>query len=450
MTEAFAWSLRFDWSYAKHPPVAAWTTALWFLVFPHADWAFHLLAVTNIAFTIWVFWLIAERYLPSDRRIVAVAMPTFVFLVTFHAFIYNANSAQMPWWALATLFFLRSFETRETKIAAAAGMVGALAILAKYYALFLIAGFVLAALSHPDRWKYFKSRAPWVSASAGLACLAPHLYWLATHDRTPIAYADATHNLPPSQALLAGVVCLADCFLFALFALIVFVAYVPLTKADALDIVFPKDAGRRLLLVTFVAPFLLSCVGLAAAGKGSTDVWNIPAWSLFGVVLLSPPRLNVGQAARVRVASVMLLFPVVALALAPLIARISDQYASHRDDGFAKQLATTIETEWHKTTKSPLPYVEGYMENGIAFYAIDHPMPQGLTQPRDVDRRGIAVVCLANDPACAEQIDAAIAGHPEGHRATVQVGFRFLGAERTSPGFILGIVPPRVTAISAE
>jgi 4-amino-4-deoxy-L-arabinose transferase-like glycosyltransferase len=445
MTEAFAWSLRPAWSYAKHPPVEAWTTHLWFLVFPRADWAFHLLAVTNIALTVWVFWLIAERYLPSDRRIVAVAIQTLVFLVTFHAFIYNANSAQMPWWALATLFFLGSFETLEIATAAAAGAAGALAILAKYYALFLIASFGLAALSHPGRWKYFKSRAPWVSASVGLACLAPHLYWLVTHDRTPIDYAAASHHVPRSQAALAGVVYLMGCFLFALLALIVFIVSVQPTKADAIEIVRPSDAGRRLRLVVFAAPFLLSVVVLVALGQKPTDVWNIPAWSLFGVVLLSPPQLIVSQAARVRAVSAMLLFPIVALAVAPLAAYITDQYGNHREEGFVKQLAPAVEREWHKTTMSPLAYVEGNTENGIAFYASDHPKPRGATQPTDLDRRGIAMVCLAEDVACVQQIDAALADRPDGHRTMVRVGFRFLGAERMSPSFVLGIIPPRTT-----
>jgi 4-amino-4-deoxy-L-arabinose transferase-like glycosyltransferase len=445
MSEAFAWSLHPDWSYAKHPPVEAWTTGLWFLVFPRADWAFHLLAVTNIALTIWVFWLIAERYLPSDRRVVAVALQTLVFLVTFHAFRYNANSAQMPWWALATMFFLGSFETREIAIAAAAGVAGALAILTKYYALFLIAGFALAALSHPDRWKYFKSRAPWVSASVGLACLAPHFYWLFTHDPTPIDYAVAANHLPRSQAALAGIVCLVSCFLFALFALIVFIVTVQPAKADALEIVRPSDAGRRLRLVAFAAPFLLSLVVLVALGKGPTDVWNIPAWSLFGVVLLGPPQLIVSQGARVRVVSVMLLFPIVALAVSPIAAYINDQYGNDRDAGFVEQLAPAVEKEWHKTNMSPLAYVEGSAENGIAFYASDHPLPRGATQPTDMDRRGVAMVCLAEDLACVQKLDDAIADRPDGHRTMVRVGFRFLGAERMSPNFVLGIIPPRTT-----
>jgi 4-amino-4-deoxy-L-arabinose transferase-like glycosyltransferase len=445
MTEAFAWSLRFDWSYPKHPPVEAWTTGLWFLVFPHTDWAFHLLAVTNIAFTIWVFWLIAERYLPGDRRIVAVAIQTLVFLVTFHAFRYNANSAQMPWWALATLFFLRSFETREIATAAAAGVAGALAILTKYYALFLVAGFVLAALSHPERWKYFKSRAPWVSASVGFACLAPHLYWLVTHDPTPIGYAAATHNLPRNGAALAGIVCLSGTFLFALFALIVFVVSVRPSRAAALEIVRPSDAGRRLRLVAFAAPFLLSVVVTVALGKGPTDVWNIPAWSLFGVVLLGPPQLIVSQAARVRVVRAMLLFPVLALAVSPIAAYVSDQYGNPGDAGFPKQLAPAVEREWHTTTKSTLAYVEGTTENGLAFYASDHPKPQGLTAPADVDRQGIAMLCPVEDLACVLRLNDALAQHPDGHRTTVQVGFRFLGAARMSPRFVLGIIPPRIT-----
>ena len=41
------------------------------------------------------------------------------------------------------------------------------AMLGKYWSIFLILGFVVAALAHPKRWDYLRSPAPWASVVVG-------------------------------------------------------------------------------------------------------------------------------------------------------------------------------------------------------------------------------------------------------------------------------------------
>ncbi len=146
----------------------------------------------------------------------ALAIVGVNLFVTFNAFPYNANSAQMPCWALATYFFLRSFEMRAWRPAALAGVMAALAMLSKYYAIFLIAGLVAAALTHRDRWIYLRSLAPWVTIAVGLACLGPHLYWLATHTMTPLTYAEIIHSAGLSEAVVESLKTLASLILQSL------------------------------------------------------------------------------------------------------------------------------------------------------------------------------------------------------------------------------------------
>src|ERR1700724_2510639 len=43
-TEAWAWGKEFQLGYAKHPPMSAWLTGVWFTVLPRSDWAFYLLS----------------------------------------------------------------------------------------------------------------------------------------------------------------------------------------------------------------------------------------------------------------------------------------------------------------------------------------------------------------------------------------------------------------------
>jgi len=68
-----------------------------------------------------------------------------------HAQRFNANAVLLATWPIATYCFLRSFETRQVLWAVAAGATAALAMLGKYYSVFLIGSFVFAAVCHPQR-----------------------------------------------------------------------------------------------------------------------------------------------------------------------------------------------------------------------------------------------------------------------------------------------------------
>ncbi|MCQ8140398.1 glycosyltransferase family 39 protein, partial [Vibrio parahaemolyticus] len=72
----------------------------------------------------------------------------------FHAQRFNANAVLLAVWPLATYCFLRAFETRAPLWAVAAGLTAALAMLGKYYSIFLVASFALSAMIHPSRRAY--------------------------------------------------------------------------------------------------------------------------------------------------------------------------------------------------------------------------------------------------------------------------------------------------------
>src|SRR5204862_3371692 len=119
----------------------------------------------------------------------------FVPFYNFHALKFNANTVLIPFWALTTLWFVRSFELRSPLYAALAGLAAAGAMLGKYWSIFLLAGLGLAALSDPRRGAYFRSSAPWVTVAVGALVLAPHVTWLVSHGFAPFAYAREAHML---------------------------------------------------------------------------------------------------------------------------------------------------------------------------------------------------------------------------------------------------------------
>src|ERR1700736_4971270 len=65
---------------------------------------------------------------------------------TVHGQRFNNNQVLLWAWPLATYCFLRAFETRAIVWAAATGAATALAMLGKYYSIYLVAALVVAAL----------------------------------------------------------------------------------------------------------------------------------------------------------------------------------------------------------------------------------------------------------------------------------------------------------------
>ena len=156
MGEMVAWSRDAGIGTPKHPPLAAWLVRAWFTIFPLADWAYYVFAMVITTFALWVAWRVSDRYLDAEKRVAGLLLLTFIPFFNFHALKFNANTVLIPLWALATWFFLRSFETRGALWAALAGAAAAAAMLGKYWSIFLLAGLGVAALADPRRGAVFQ------------------------------------------------------------------------------------------------------------------------------------------------------------------------------------------------------------------------------------------------------------------------------------------------------
>src|SRR5246500_4087417 len=141
------WTLgrSLEWGYSKHPPLMGWIARAWTTIFPLTNWSFDLLSLTNSALALWTTDLITRRFVRGDKRLIALLLLMLLPTYQFHAQRFNANAVLLATWPLATYCFLRSFETRRLGWAVAAGTTAALAMLGKYYSVFLIGRVVFAA-----------------------------------------------------------------------------------------------------------------------------------------------------------------------------------------------------------------------------------------------------------------------------------------------------------------
>ena len=97
--------------------------------------------------------LIARQFVTGHQRILVLLLLMSTPVYQFHAQRFNANAVLLAAWPLATWCFLRAFETRTVMWAVAVGCTTALAMVGKYYSIFLVASFAFAALAHPGHYR---------------------------------------------------------------------------------------------------------------------------------------------------------------------------------------------------------------------------------------------------------------------------------------------------------
>ena len=414
MTEIIAWSREGAFGYPKHPPLIAWIARAWFTVFPRADIAFFLLSFLTVAIGLWFVWLITLRVVPTGAtRAAGLVLLTLTPVCTFLALKFNPNSLLIPLWAAATYTFLRSYEDRSALWGALAGIAAAMAVLGKYWSLFLLLAFAVAAIVDCRRRDYWRSPAPWVSIITGGLVLAPHAMWVVSHHFSGYAYAIEAHghqtNLTLARAILNY---LGGGFLYVIAPIAAVLLAARPGRATLLDMIWPSDPTRRFLAVIFWVA-LLAPVFVALALRTRVDsLWTMSSFAVLPALLLGAKGLAMRRSRAVALVGFAAAFPLVMLALSPFIA-----IGVHGDErtpysGQGSLLAREAQRLWNTQTSTPWRFVAGPRQLAWAaeFYAKDAPraLPDFSIQlapwidPDAMVRDGWIGLCLAADTDCLD------------------------------------------------
>ena len=459
MAEAYVWGQEFQLGYNQHPPLWAWIAGAWFRVFPRTGWSFDLLSVLNASLGLLGSWKLIGEFARGDRRIAATALLLLTPFYTFLSLKYNANTIFLSIWPWTLFFFVRSIDRRRIGDAIGFGVLMALAMLSKYYAIVLGLTCLAAALVHPQRSRYFTSWSPYLSTAVGVALFAPHVWWLFHSDFLPVRYA---MNLSAAHGLASRGVAGA-----AKFALDLIVACVAYQAVVALIILVGRGKGAhaapgqiwreprfRMMALLVLTPVVLTLLaGLVFRLKVSSNM-------MLGVFSLAPLFLieviGVADDARLKRLAVRLAcaLSILALALSPVVALTKITRA--KDDPNLtlprRELAHEATRLWRARTGLPLAYVAGgdLYPDAVAFYSPDRPHSfihfdvrrAPWVTPDDLARHGLLAVCAAEDLEC--QATAVRSSTPETTRLNLALSHTYWGHTRAPHAFVLFVIPPTV------
>ena len=452
MAEMVVWAQQPELGYSKHPPLLAWVLALWFAIFPHADWAFWLLSAITLAGGIFLAFELAGEWLDGEKR---AAVPFLLAVIPFYNFLglkFDQNSALIPLWALAMWAFVRSLDRRHVGWGTFAGLSAAAAMLTKYWSQFLIMALALAALFHPRRREYFRSAAPWVAALVFTLAVLPHVIWLVQENFPPFIWV-ASRRVADSWSdwLRQLVGYLLGTIGYASAAVILGLYLTRPSLKTIRDAFLPGDPVRRTTAILFYAPILLPIIPALATRVRLLSIWNTPALNLLPVMLLACPHVALGRRAVGKLAAGVTVFTLGVVLVSPIIAGVILERGVENYAAYGRQLAAAAEREWKATTDRPLKVVAGLFKivNTAAFYMPARPTTfadfSRYLSP-DVDeariaREGAVVICPANDAFCMRHLEELAARRPEGRRTEVQLRRRWLWLEGPAERFVIATVP---------
>lgn len=449
MTETWAWGKEFQLGYSKHPPVMAWIAGAWFQLMPRADWSFYLLAITNAGIGLAGVWMLAGLLLSVRGRWASVLFLVLTPSYTFWALKFNANAVLLSSWPWTAYFFLQSLRGRGARYALLAGVTGAIALLGKYYSGVLLATLFVTALLHPDRGRYFRSSAPWLTVAAGLAALAPHLWWLREADFPTFHYALLKTRHPAAEAGRHTLSAIAHSYLCLSLGAAALAAALGGQSWDLLKRSVGAVVEREAAWLIWLAhgPALVTiAVFLVSNGRFATE-HLMPAFFAMPIALLASSGVAITALVVRRLAMAALAVWLPLTIASPVLAAYNFARA---DVEPRRELALAASQTWNRLFHRPLRFVAGTpaLATAATFYSPDAPSYAMLDTPRltpwidaeQLRRDGVFILCRMSDRACIAQAQRLIGDRP--FRKTQEYTARYRGKSSLPRPFTLFILPP--------
>ncbi len=249
------WSEKLDFGYYSKPPLIAWLIAGSTAVFGDSEWAIRFFAPVLHGIAAFFLFLLGKR--AFDARIGAWAAAIYLLMpgIWLSSAIMSTDAVLLPTVSAALYLLWRFRDAPSFGNAILAGACIGLAMLAKYAALYLYGGAVLAMLIDRDMRKAMLSLQGATLFIASLVVLGPNLAWNAANDFATVSHTADNANLAEAGFDLSRILSyLSD--QAAVFGPITFL----LLLAGLAFIVGRKDKDtttRELWLACFIVPPLL-------------------------------------------------------------------------------------------------------------------------------------------------------------------------------------------------
>lgn len=380
--EGIAWGQQWAWGYDKHPPLAAWLSALAANLGGTRHWPVYLLSQLSVCLGYGAIWRLANHFLKPAAALIATVLLASIWYYTIATPKFNPNTLMIPIWALFSLCFYRAYQHGRYLDWIGAGILAGLCILTKYEsAIILIVAFSLLLVSPYGR-RYLCRPQLYLAIVLMLIVWSPNLYWNAKHNWIEIQYALGragdysdvsqgwfSHIYWPYEFLIQQLGTLCLCLL-----LLLFLVFAPRQRTE-----LPHN--RRLFLGFFgLGPLVITLIISAVSGMYLYAKWASAYFNCLPLLVIA--LLGVEFNARWR--KTYYTIAIVCVVLTALLRGLYLQYGPsilHRAEADAyfpgPEIAAHAQAIWKQHSQTPFRNVAGhhYLVANIAVYAPSQPKP---------------------------------------------------------------------------
>ncbi|MFT5113501.1 MAG: 4-amino-4-deoxy-L-arabinose transferase-like glycosyltransferase [Parasphingorhabdus sp.] len=295
LLENLAWGVGWQAGYFQHPPFFAWVTAIWFELFPRTHWAYFLLASTNSCLALVLVYVIAKIYLTDAWALLATAVLMITPFYLFQAYKYNANIALLAIWPFVFYRYLVFLERRNYSSAIYLGVAAAIAMLTKYYSIFLLASLLGHSITD-SAVRSISEKSLYVMITVFLLAIGAHFHWLIETDFAVFSFVSERIDIGRDNIDLFS----RNLLLFALYPvvvilgpwLLIYICYKSnlfgqstVSILTRLKLITQFEHCRALLWVC-IGPFALTLLYVLSTQIIAHTTWLIPVGFSWGVVLI--------------------------------------------------------------------------------------------------------------------------------------------------------------------
>ncbi len=177
------WANHLDWGYYDHPPLVAVWIRLSTALFGTSELGIRLLGILATLFGAAAIHTIAQDLFDDPRTSAFAALLwTATPLIGVGAVLVTPDTPLMVGWTTALWGLARLYRTGDWRWWLVVGVAAGLALQAKYTALFLGPGIILAMLVLPGWRRWWRHPAPYAGGLIAVALFAPNILWNARHE----------------------------------------------------------------------------------------------------------------------------------------------------------------------------------------------------------------------------------------------------------------------------
>jgi hypothetical protein len=399
-------SQGFTLGHAKHPPLLTWLVGLFGLVFPVNQFTLAILSGLNLTVAAFATWRIAVICIGERRAAVALLIYAVMPYLTFQVMKLNHNAILVSLWPLTVWAYLVVSGRPSIIGAMALGGIASFAVLAKYSSVILLFGLVAASLVSANRYRFYRSSAPYLSVALFIILVSPHFIWTMTNGNPGIQYAARSFHAVGTLPWLM----LKENALNLVPAVIATMVAGKIFGWQRLVDEKTKDTVKQVIVIA-TTTYMTTIALTTMMGLRHSPTWTMPVFPFVAVILaafVNPPDWDQVRKLRrwglVALAGLAITAPIVLYIT--FVSGLASAVDPRRELG---QAAVEI---WNETRDEDLRIVGGDYYTALSVSLETRSRP-GVWQFRDtawvsasdIERHGALFICKDHDTPCQQKAD---------------------------------------------